>query len=114
MCVCVFVSVDSIYQAITHCQLLYPDPEQSDSEAEEEEEAEGEGEEGKGEGEEGEEGGEIDLEGGEFFTTAEGFNHLSPEGLATLSHLERLLQLPSQTECEAMVSNGEGEAINDS
>ena len=88
--------MDGIYQAISHCQTLYPDPEQSDS-AEE-----GGGEEDK-EGE-----GEIDLESGEFFTTAEGLAHLSPQGLATLAHLEHILQLPSP---ESMVSNGDGKGF---
>ena len=92
--------MEAIYQAITHCQTLYPDPELSDSE---------EGDEGEWEGEEGEgQEGEIDLQSGEFFTTAEGLDHLSPQGLATLSHLERILQLPSPAEFDGMISNGDG------
>ena len=91
--------VSQVYEAISHCQTLYPDPQQSDSEA---------GEEGEeGEREKGEEG--VDLEGGDFFTTTEGLDHLSPQGLATLSHLESLLQhsAPS-TDVETTVSNGGG------
>ena len=87
--------MQGIYEAITHCQTLYPDPELSESELDE-----WEGEEG---GEE-----EVDLEGGEFFTSAEGLNHLSPQGLATLSHLERILQPPSGSEVEDMLTNGDG------
>lgn len=90
-------SVDGIYQAITHCQTLYPDPEQSDSDVEDEE----------GEVEEGE---DIDLESGDFFTTAEGLDHLSPQGLATLSHLERILQLPN-SENDNPVPNGDGKSV---
>ena len=93
---CASFTVQGIYEAITHCQTLYPDPELSDSELDE------------WEGEEGGEEGEIDLEGGEFFTSAEGLNHLSPQGLATLSHLERILQPPSGSEVEEMLSNGDG------
>ena len=85
--------MDGIYQAITHCQTLYPDPEQSDSDVE---------------GDEVEEVEEIDLESGDFFTTADGLNHLSPQGLATLSHLERILQLPNSSEMDSTVSNGDG------
>ena len=89
---CVSFTVEEIYRAITQCQLLYPDPDQSDSDKE-----------GPGDGEGGEEGvGDvIDLEGGEFFTSSEGFDHLSPHGLATLSHLERILQPQSPAEFEA-------------
>lgn len=89
--------MDGIYQAITHCQTLYPDPEQSDSDIED------------GEGEVEEEG-DIDLESGDFFTTAEGFDHLSPQGLATLSHLERILQLPN-IETDIPVPNGDGKRV---
>ena len=101
MCVCVCVcvcmcTVDEIYQAITHCQTLYPDPDQSDSD-----------EQGPEEGEGDEEDDSVNLEDGDFLTTAEGLNHLSPEGFATLSHLERILQLPTPAEFEATVSNGE-------
>ena len=96
---CVALTVDEIYRAITHCQLLYPDPEQSDSDEEGlEEEEEEEGEVGEEE--------VVDLEGGEFFTTAEGFDQLSPHGLATLSHLERILQLPTPAQFDATISNG--------
>ena len=94
--------------AITHCQTLYPDPELSDSEAEEEEE-EGEGEVGEWDGGEGGGGEVVDLQSGEFFTTAEGLDHLSAQGQATLAHLERVLQLPSPDQFESMVSNGDGE-----
>ena len=97
MCVCVCMcTVDEIYQAITHCQTLYPDPDQSDSD-----------EQGPEEGEGDEEDDSVNLEDGDFLTTAEGLNHLSPEGFATLSHLERILQLPTPAEFEATVSNGE-------
>lgn len=93
--------MQQIYQAITHCQTLYPDPELSDEE---------EGEEEMG-GEEGEEVGveeNVDLHSGEFFTSPEGLQFLSPQGQATLAHLERVLQLPTPQEFESMVSNGEG------
>ena len=96
--VCSLPSVDGIYQAITHCQTLYPDPEQSDSDVD--------GDEGAEEVE------EVDLDSGDFFTTADGLNHLSPQGLATLSHLERILQLPDSSEMDTTVSNGDGERVH--
>ena len=105
-CVSTPSPVDAIYMAITHCQTLYPDPELSDSEAEEEEE---EGEVGEWDGGEGGGGEVVDLQSGEFFTTAEGLDHLSAQGQATLAHLERILQLPSPDQFESMVSNGDGE-----
>ena len=99
VCVCVSFTVEEIYRAITQCQLLYPDPDQSDSDEEGPENEEGE-EEGVGD--------VIDLEGGEFFTSSEGFDHLSPHGLTTLSHLERILQIQSPAEFEATISNTNG------
>ena len=95
--VCVSHTVEEVYHAITQCQMLYPDPEQSDSDKQGFED----------EGEEEEEDNIVDLEGGEFFTSAEGFDLLSPHGLATLAHLERILQLPTPAEFEATLSNGQ-------
>ena len=93
--------VEQIYEAICECQKLYPDQEQSNSEEEEEEE-----------GEEGESGVVFDPSGGEFFTNPEGLRHLSAEGVATLAHLETIIQLPSPDQFQAMVSNGNGTGMN--
>lgn len=74
--------VETIYSAICDCQLLYPDPEQSDSD--EEDEVEG------GDIEELQECPE------DFFTSAEGLQHLTAEGEAVLAHLESILQISDQ------------------
>ena len=50
----------------------------------------------------------MDLHSGEFFTSAEGLEHLSAQGQATLAHLERVLQLPSPQEFQSLVANGDG------
>ncbi len=96
--------MDTIYQAISDCQLLYPDLEQSDSSEEEEL-----GEEG-GEGEEEDEM-ILDPSGGDFFTTPEGLQHLTPEGQRVLEHLENILHLPSPEEFAQMVANGNDESL---
>ncbi|XP_011408078.1 PREDICTED: methylosome subunit pICln-like [Amphimedon queenslandica] len=77
---------------------LYPDSElSSDSQADEEEEL--------GEGVE-----LIEDEGsarGLFYTSAEeGFPHLSSQGMATLQHLEQVIQMPRPEEFESMVQEG--------
>ncbi len=104
ICLCPPCTVDAIYQAISDCQLLYPDLEQPDSDEEEE------GEEGElgGVEEEEEEGEEMifDPSGGEFFTTPEGLQHLTPDGQRVLEHLENILTLPSPEQFAEMVANG--------
>lgn len=67
------LTVDTIFEAISSCQLLYPDPELSSDSAEE----------------------EVNNmpSTGEYFTTAEGLQHLSVEGESVLSHLEGILQV---------------------
>ena len=91
-------TVDAIFQAISECQTLYPDPELSN------EEDEDEGVEVEGGGEEGE---MIDLSGGEFFTSPEGLDHLTPEGQVVLQHLERVFQMPTPEDFAQMVTNGQ-------
>ena len=86
-------TVETIFQAISECQALYPDSEQMSSE-EEEELCEEEEE-------------DVDLQGGDFFTSPEGIQHLTPEGQTVLEHLERVFQLPSPGEFSEMVANGE-------
>uniref|UniRef100_A0A1X7VQZ5 Methylosome subunit pICln n=1 Tax=Amphimedon queenslandica TaxID=400682 RepID=A0A1X7VQZ5_AMPQE len=91
-------SLDSMYSALCECQALYPDSElSSDSQADEEEEL--------GEGVE-----LIEDEGsarGLFYTSAEeGFPHLSSQGMATLQHLEQVIQMPRPEEFESMVQEG--------
>ena len=90
--------MDAIFQAISECQTLYPDPELSNEEDEEE------GVEVEGGGEEGE---MIDLSGGEFFTSPEGLDHLTPEGQVVLQHLERVFQMPTPEDFAQMVTNGQ-------
>lgn len=90
--------MDAIFQAISECQTLYPDPELSN------EEDEDEGVEVEGGGEEGE---MIDLSGGEFFTSPEGLDHLTPEGQVVLQHLERVFQMPTPEDFAQMVTNGQ-------
>lgn len=63
-------TVDYIYELISDCQQLYPDSELSSDSAEEN--ADG-----------------IEADG--YFTTADGLQHLSLEGEATLSHLENII-----------------------
>ena len=91
-------TVDAIFQAISECQTLYPDPELSN------EEDEDEGVEVEGGGKEGE---MIDLSGGEFFTSPEGLDHLTPEGQVVLQHLERVFQMPTPEDFAQMVTNGQ-------
>ena len=90
--------MDAIFQAISECQTLYPDPELSS------EEDEDEGVEVGGGGEEGE---MVDLSGGEFFTSPEGLDHLTPEGQVVLQHLERVFQMPTPEDFAQMVTNGQ-------
>ena len=70
-----FATVDTIFELVSEYQQLYPDPELSGESGEEEEEEE-----------------EI-TEDTEYFTTAEGLEHLSIEGQATLSHLDGILRV---------------------
>ena len=91
-------TVDAIFQAISECQTLYPDPELSS------EEDDDEGVEMGGGGGEGE---IIDLSGGEFFTSPEGLDHLTPEGQVVLQHLERVFQMPTPEDFAQMVTNGQ-------
>ena len=51
--------------------------------------------------------GPIDIHSGEFFTSAAGLEFLSPQGQATLAHLERVFQLPSPEQFQQMVANGD-------
>ena len=90
--------MDAIFQAISECQTLYPDPELSS------EEDDDEGVEMGGGGGEGE---IIDLSGGEFFTSPEGLDHLTPEGQVVLQHLERVFQMPTPEDFAQMVTNGQ-------
>lgn len=72
--------METIYSAICDCQLLYPDPEQSDSSEEEVESVE-----------------EIEECPEDFFTSAEGLQHLTAEGEVVLAHLESILHIEDQS-----------------
>ncbi|XP_078613669.1 methylosome subunit pICln-like [Branchiostoma floridae x Branchiostoma japonicum] len=67
-------ALDPMFQAMSGCQMLHPDPEDLDSDEEEYEE------DGCGDA--------------EYFEDAEGFEHLTEEGRATLAHLESVIQVP--------------------
>ena len=68
-----------IFEAISECQQLYPDPDlSSDSNCSEAED------------------GNV-LSTGEYFTTADGLEHLSIEGETVLSHLESILHVQNTT-----------------
>lgn len=86
--------VETIYSAICECQLLYPDPEQSDSSCEDEivgaEWTEGGGENVQ----------HIQQCPADFFTSADGLEHLTAEGAAVLAHLESILQVQAQQDSE--------------
>jgi len=88
--------VDAIFQAISECQTLYPDPAPLSR-----------GEDNYEGVEFGKEGEMADLSGGEFFTSPEGLEHLTPEGRVVLQHLERVFQMPTQEEFAQMVTNGQ-------
>lgn len=79
--------MEDIYSAICDCQLLYPDPEQSDSEEE---------------GEEAESVEELEECPEDFFTSSEGLQHLTAEGEVVLAHLESILHIE-----EPSTENGE-------
>ena len=66
--------METIYSAICECQLLYPDPEQSDSSEEDSVQ-------------------EIQESSGDFFTSADGLQHLTAEGEIVLAHLESVLHV---------------------
>ena len=82
--------MEAIYEAISECQLLYPDSQVS------------------GEEEDGEEPmlEEEEYREGEYFTTPEGLSHLTVEGKAVLEHLEKVFKLPTQEEFAKMVEPG--------
>lgn len=65
--------VDTIFETISDCQLLYPDSDLSSDSAEEE-------------------GNSMPAESG-YFTTVEGLQHLSLEGESVLNHLESILRI---------------------
>ena len=83
-------SVETIYSAICECQLLYPDPEQSDSSCEDEEETIGDGDNVQ----------HIHQCPADFFTSADGLEHLTAEGEAVLAHLESILHIQTQEDSE--------------
>ena len=89
-----YIAVETIYSAICECQLLYPDPEQSDSSCEDNEE--------EIPGVEWSEGDVQHLQQcpGEFFTSADGLEHLTAEGEAVLAHLESILHIQPQQDAE--------------
>ena len=73
--------VDIIYQAISECQELYPDPElSSDSECDDVLA----------------ESGRREQEG--YYTSEEGLQHLTVDGQAVLAHLESILRVSSNEE----------------
>jgi hypothetical protein len=81
------LTVETIYSAICECQLLYPDPEQSDSSCEDEitgaECSEGDVQ-------------HIHQCPADFFTSADGLEHLTAEGETVLAHLESILHVEDQ------------------
>lgn len=69
-----------IFDAISDCQQLYPDPDlSSDSNCSEAED------------------GNVSSTG-DYFTTADGLQHLSIEGEAVLNHLESILHIQDATQ----------------
>ena len=84
--------MEAIYEAISECQLLYPDSQVSEGEDEEEEpmlipEEKCE-------------------EEGDYFTTPEGFSRLTVEGKAVLEHLEKVFKPPTEEELTKMAEPG--------
>ena len=74
-----YCTVETIYSSISECQLLYPDPEMSDSSETEEEDVQ-----------------EISECPSDFFTSAEGLQHLTAEGEIVLAHLESILHIDGE------------------
>ena len=72
------LTVEMIYSAICECQLLYPDPELSDSSEEEDVQ-------------------ELQQCPDDFFTSADGLQHLTAEGEIVLAHLESILHIDEQS-----------------
>ena len=73
--------METIYSAICECQLLYPDPELSDSDScSEEEDVQ-----------------ELQQCPEDFFTSADGLQHLTAEGEVVLAHLESILHIDDQS-----------------
>ena len=83
--------VEAIYEAISECQLLYPDSQVSEGEDGEEEPMLQEEEEGR--------------EEGDYFTTPEGFSRLTVEGKAVLEHLEKVFKPPTEEEFAQMAEH---------
>ena len=84
-------AVETIYSVICECQLLYPDPELSDSDSEKEIDG--------GDQMEGDEDNNIQLLQQcptEFFTSADGLEHLTVDGEAVLAHIESILHTQVQ------------------
>ena len=83
-------AVEEIYSAICECQLLYPDPDLSDSSGEEEDIDNIQ---------------EISECPSDFFTSAEGLEHLTAEGEVVLAHLESILHIDAEIASENGQSN---------
>merc|ERR1711976_539426 len=73
-------ALDTMFSTMSDCQALHPDPEQEPLTDEEE----------------GNEAWEAVEEGAgdNYYTTEEGLEHLTPEGRATLQHLENIMRNP--------------------
>ncbi|KAK6195250.1 hypothetical protein SNE40_000720 [Patella caerulea] len=78
-------ALSAMYQAMKECQLLHPDPQSTDSEAEEEE--------------------------SEFYNTADGLDHLTTHGTATLQHIDSILEA-GQGDAQQQRSNGNTEPMD--
>ena len=90
-------AVEIIYSAICECQLLYPDPEQSDSSCEDNEVEIAGGYWSEGDGDNVQ---HLQHCPADFFTSADGLEHLTAEGEAVLVHLESILQIQARQDTE--------------